>query len=43
MTGDWDRDGDDTPGIVYETQNPRPWHLRNSNTPGVADISFLYG
>jgi len=39
VTGDWNEDGIDTPGLVRDNQ----WLLRNSNTSGRADISFTYG
>ncbi|MBI3468857.1 MAG: hypothetical protein HY000_38120, partial [Planctomycetes bacterium] len=37
--GDWDGDGVDTPAIFRDGI----WHLRNSNTSGVADSVFYYG
>ena len=37
--GDWDGDGTKTPGVVRGNL----WYLRNTNTPGVADIVFAYG
>jgi hypothetical protein len=40
VVGDWDGDGDDTPGVFRQ---PNVWHLRNSNSGGVANISFPYG
>ena len=39
MVGDWNGDGIDTPGVVRGTT----WYLRNSNTTGVADVTFTYG
>jgi hypothetical protein len=39
VSGDWDGDGDDTPGA----RQWNIWALRNSNTSGVADLSFAYG
>jgi regulation of enolase protein 1 (concanavalin A-like superfamily) len=40
VVGDWTGDGIDTVGIV---RRGRHWHLRFSNTAGVADRSFTYG
>jgi len=37
--GDWNGDGDDTPGIV----RAGVWYLRNSTTGGNADVSFAFG
>ena len=39
--GDWDCDGDDTPGLYR--QGDGYVYLRNSNTQGVADIRFFFG
>jgi glucose/arabinose dehydrogenase len=39
--GDWDCDGVDTPGL-YRRSDGRVY-LRNSNTTGVADVSFFFG
>jgi peptidoglycan/xylan/chitin deacetylase (PgdA/CDA1 family) len=39
ITGDWDGNGTMTPGIV----RGNTWYLRNSNTPGPADMVFAYG
>ncbi|MDH3190300.1 MAG: hypothetical protein OEM39_06630, partial [Acidimicrobiia bacterium] len=36
--GDWDCDGIDTPGVYRQSNDTA--YLRNSNTTGVADISF---
>ena len=41
MMGDWDGDGVETVGL-YDRQTAQ-WYLRNSNTVGVADVSFGYG
>jgi hypothetical protein len=41
ITGDWDGDGIDTVG-VFDPLAGR-FLLRNSNTPGAPDLSFLYG
>lgn len=41
VTGDWDGDGDDTPGVFV--QSTATWHLRNDNAGGIGDISFVYG
>jgi hypothetical protein len=37
--GDWDGDGVDTPGLYRRDS----WYLRNSNTTGIANISFIFG
>jgi hypothetical protein len=41
LAGDWDGDGVDTIGLY----NPAgaAFFLRNSNTAGVADVTFTYG
>ncbi|MGH8873056.1 MAG: PQQ-dependent sugar dehydrogenase [Acidimicrobiia bacterium] len=39
--GDWDCDGVDTPGLYRRSDGFA--YLRNSNTTGIADISFLFG
>ncbi len=39
--GDWDCDGIDTPGLYRRSDGYV--YLRNSNTQGVADISFFFG
>jgi hypothetical protein len=39
MVGDWDCDGDDTPGLYRQSDGFV--YLRNSNTQGVADIRFF--
>jgi peptidoglycan/xylan/chitin deacetylase (PgdA/CDA1 family) len=39
VAGDWDGNGTVTPGIV----RGNTWYLRNSNTPGPANIVFQYG
>ena len=39
--GDWDGDGIDTPGL-YRPSDGKVF-LRNSNTPGIADIEFFFG
>ncbi len=41
MTGDWDCDGVDTPGLYRQSDGYV--YLRNSNTPGIADIRFYFG
>lgn len=38
--GDWNGDGQKTPGIV---RDGRYWFLRNSNSSGPADLVFQYG
>lgn len=45
MLCDWDADGTETPGLRRRRRdggNPM-WLLRNSNTGGPADVSFVYG
>ena len=39
IAGDWNGDGSDTPGVVRGAR----WFLRNQNSTGVADTSFVYG
>ena len=39
VTGDWNGDGIDTPGVV----RGGTWYLRNSNSPGPADITLNFG
>ena len=39
--GDWDCDGVDTPGLYRRSTGNV--YLRNSNTQGVADITFVFG
>ncbi len=39
--GDWDCDGVDTPGLYRQSDGYV--YLRNSNTQGVADISYFFG
>ncbi len=41
FTGDWDCDGVDTPGLYRQADGYV--YLRNSNTPGIADVSFYFG
>jgi len=41
IVGDWDCDGDDTPGMYRQSDGYV--YLRNSNTQGVADIRFFFG
>jgi hypothetical protein len=46
VVGDWDGNGIDTPGVVRDDgldPGNEQWLLRNSNTGGRADISFVYG
>jgi len=37
--GDWDGDGDDTPGVVRGNM----WYLSNNLNGGWANLSFMYG
>jgi subtilisin family serine protease len=41
IIGDWDCDGDETPGMYRRSDGFV--YLRNSNTQGVADIKFFFG
>ncbi len=41
MTGDWDCDGIDTPGLFRQSDGFA--YLRNSNATGIADIRFFFG
>lgn len=41
VMGDWNCDGTDTPGLYRRSDGFA--YLRNSNTTGVADITFLFG
>jgi hypothetical protein len=41
FTGDWDCDGVDTPGLYRRSDGFA--YLRNSNTTGIADVTFLFG
>jgi len=41
IAGDWNADGVDTIGLY--NQSTGTWYLRNSNSPGPADITFRYG
>jgi hypothetical protein len=41
VTGDWNGDGTDTPGLFdFRTAT---WYLRNANSEGVADVIFKFG
>jgi hypothetical protein len=41
MVGDWDCDGDETPGLYRQSDGFV--YLRNSNSQGVADVRFFFG
>jgi hypothetical protein len=41
FVGDWDCDGDETPGLYRQADGFV--YLRNSNTQGIADIRFFFG
>lgn len=41
--GDWDGNGTETVGAVYERSGELEWQERDSNTPGVPDHVFRYG
>lgn len=41
IVGDWDCDGDETPGLYRQSDGFV--YLRNSNTQGVGDIRFFFG
>jgi hypothetical protein len=43
VVGDWDGDGDTTPGIVDVVDGVWRWRLRNDNTSGAPDYTFTYG
>jgi hypothetical protein len=45
VTGDWDGDGRTTIGVVRrdEATDALRWLLRQSNSPGPADLTFSYG
>ena len=43
LVGDWDGDGDDTPAVARNTTGGLRWYLRNSNTPGAADVVLRFG
>ncbi|WP_143229315.1 hypothetical protein [Actinophytocola xanthii] len=42
LTGDWNGDGVDTPGL-FVPGSPNIYYLRNSNTTGTADITLTFG
>jgi hypothetical protein len=41
LVGDWDGDGDDSVGVYVPASGV--FFLRNSNTPGPADVAFGFG
>ncbi len=41
FVGDWDCDGDDTPGLYRQSDGFV--YLRNSNSIGIADVEFFFG
>jgi hypothetical protein len=41
FTGDWDCDGDDTPGLYRQSDGYV--YVRNSNTQGIADVAYFFG
>ena len=41
LCGDWDGDGDDTPGTYRRAD--RTWHLRNVHAGGPADWTYPFG
>jgi len=41
FVGDWDCDGEDTPGLYRQSDGFA--YLRNSNSQGIADVSFFFG
>ena len=45
LLGDWDGDGDETPGVARPDAAGTGWQwfLRNSNSTGPADVSFSFG
>lgn len=43
LLGDWDGDGDQTPGVLDVVGGAWRWRLRNSNSVGSPDLVFSYG
>ena len=43
VTGDWDGNGSDTLGAVYQRSGELRWELRDATTPGLPDHAFGYG
>ncbi|MGB7347142.1 MAG: autotransporter-associated beta strand repeat-containing protein, partial [Pirellulaceae bacterium] len=47
IVGDWDNDGDDNVGVVFDTgaipANPADWSLDTSDNGGAAEITLEYG
>ena len=43
ISGDWDGDGVDGPGIVHESDAGLEWFLRNEPGSGPVDIQFSFG
>jgi hypothetical protein len=43
VTGDWDGNGSDTPGVVYQRSGELEWQLRDATMPGRPDHVFRYG
>ena len=43
VTGDWDGNGSDTPGVVYQRSGELEWQLRDAAAPGRPDHVFRYG
>jgi CSLREA domain-containing protein len=41
FVGDWDCDGEDTPGLYRQSDGFA--YLRNSNSQGIADLTFFFG
>jgi hypothetical protein len=43
VVGDWDGDGDSTPGVVDIVDGAWRWRLKNDNGTGAPDYTFSYG
>src|SRR5918997_941928 len=43
VTGDWDGNGSDTLGAVYQRSGELEWQLRDATAPGRPDHVFRYG
>jgi hypothetical protein len=43
VLGDWDGDGDATPGVVDVVDGLWRWRLKNDNSAGAPDYTFSYG
>ncbi|MFC6018217.1 hypothetical protein ACFP2T_18655 [Plantactinospora solaniradicis] len=43
LSGDWSGTGEFTPAVVLRTGSVWEWHVKRSQTGGVADLTFRYG